>query len=120
MFQEFCGGLSACVPLFLFCKFCENSEEPLCGNEMKRNAKQKWREFPWEQILEYWLGGCDDDDDNGDDNDDDKNYGDGILLNIVLNTLIMMTRMLMTIMIKAKIESNFFNTLLHPPIFPQS
>ena len=105
---------------FLFCKFCENSEEPLCGNEMKRNAKQKWREFPWELILEYWLGGCDDDDDNGDDNDDDKNYGDGILLNIVLNTLIMMTRMLMTIMIKAKIESNFFNTLLHPPIFPQS
>ena len=53
-------------PSFLFCKFCENSEEPLCGNEMKRNAKQKWREFPWEQILEYWLGGCDDDDDNDD------------------------------------------------------
>ena len=33
-------------------------------------------EFPWGQILEYWLGGCDDDDDNDDndgDNDDDNN-----------------------------------------------
>ena len=33
-------------------------------------------EFPWGQILEQWLGGCDDDDDNDDndgDNDDDNN-----------------------------------------------
>ena len=65
---------------FLFCKFCENSEEPLCGNEMKRNAKQKWREFPWEQILEYWLGGCDDDDDNDDNDDDNDDRNDDIYI----------------------------------------
>ena len=63
-FKNSVGTSVHVYPFFLFCKFCENSEEPLCGNEMKRNAKQKWREFPWEQILEYWLGGCDDD--NGD------------------------------------------------------
>ena len=67
-------------PFFLFCKFCENSEEPLCGNEMKRNAKQKWREFPWEQILEYWFGGCDDDDDNDDNDDDNDDRNDDIYI----------------------------------------
>ena len=98
MFKNSVGTpVHVCVPLFLLCKFCENSEEPLCGNEMKRNAKQKWREFPWEQILEYWLGGCDDEDDNDDNGDDNDDDDGGILLNIGFNTLtIMMTKMLMT------------------------
>ena len=56
MFKNSVGSPVHVYPFFLLCKFCENSEEPLCGNEMKRNAKQKWREFPWGEILEYRLG----------------------------------------------------------------